>query len=45
MLDSGSRYGVEISRAPKAEIWGLNIGYLFDPSGVLWHIAEISESN
>ncbi len=31
-------------RAPKPpamQPWGLKVGFLFDPSGVLWHIAEV----
>lgn len=39
-LDLASRYGVESPRAPKLESWGLNVAYVFDPAGVLWHIAE-----
>ena len=27
-------------RAPKAEEYGARVAYLWDPSGVLWHIAE-----
>ncbi len=36
-LDLASRYGVQ---APKLQPWGLMVAYLFDPSGVLWHIAQ-----
>ncbi|WP_069269262.1 VOC family protein [Paraburkholderia nodosa] len=39
-LDLAGRYGVEAPRAPKLEPWGLRVTYVFDPSGVLWHIAE-----
>jgi uncharacterized glyoxalase superfamily protein PhnB len=39
-LDLADRYGVEGPRPPKLESWGLNVAYVFDPSGVLWHIAE-----
>jgi hypothetical protein len=39
-LDLASRYGVQAPRAPKPEPWGLTVGYLWDPSGVLWHIAQ-----
>jgi uncharacterized glyoxalase superfamily protein PhnB len=38
-LDIVSRYGVRSPRAPKLESWGLNVAYLFDPAGVLWHVA------
>jgi catechol 2,3-dioxygenase-like lactoylglutathione lyase family enzyme len=40
-LDLPSRYGVDSPRAPKMEDWGLTVAYVFDPSGVLWHIAEL----
>jgi len=39
-LDLGSRYQVESPRPPKLESWGLRVAYVFDPAGVLWHIAE-----
>lgn len=38
-LDLPSRYGVEAPRPPRLESWGLNVAYVFDPSGVVWHIA------
>jgi hypothetical protein len=40
-LDLAARYGVQSPRAPKMESWGLKVAYVFDPSGVLWHIAEL----
>jgi hypothetical protein len=40
-LDLPGRYGVQPPRAPKAESWGLTVAYVFDPSPVLWHFAEI----
>ena len=39
-LDLAARYAVQAPRAPKLESWGLNVAYVFDPSGVLWHFAE-----
>jgi len=39
-LDLAARYGVQHPRPPKLESWGLFVAYVFDPSGVLWHIAE-----
>jgi catechol 2,3-dioxygenase-like lactoylglutathione lyase family enzyme len=39
-LDLASRYAVQSPRAPRLEPWGLNVAYVFDPSGVLWHFAE-----
>jgi uncharacterized glyoxalase superfamily protein PhnB len=38
-------YGVEAPRAPKLESWGLNVAYVFDPSGVRWRFAERPENN
>jgi uncharacterized glyoxalase superfamily protein PhnB len=35
-----SRYNVRAPRPPKLEPWGLRVAYLFDPSGVLWHVAQ-----
>jgi hypothetical protein len=40
-LGLASRYAVEPPRAPRLESWGLNVAYVFDPSGVLWHIAAL----
>lgn len=33
-------FGVKPPRAPAMQDWGMKVGFLFDPSGVLWHIAE-----
>jgi catechol 2,3-dioxygenase-like lactoylglutathione lyase family enzyme len=43
-LDLASRYGVEAPRPPKRESWGLNVAYVVDPSGVLWHIADVPKA-
>lgn len=40
-LDLPARYGVQEPKAPKRESWGLTVAYVVDPSGVLWHFAEI----
>jgi hypothetical protein len=40
-LNLDSRYGVKSPRAPKLQSWGLTVAYMFDPAGVLWHIAAI----
>jgi hypothetical protein len=40
-LNLVSRYGVKSPRAPKLESWGLTVAYMFDPAGVLWHIAAV----
>ena len=39
-LDLAGRYGVQAPVAPELQPWGLVVAYVFDPSGVLWHIAE-----
>jgi hypothetical protein len=44
-LDLSSRYAVASPRAPQLESWGLNVAYVFDPSGVLWHVAEMPSTS
>ncbi|HTX49146.1 MAG TPA: VOC family protein [Caulobacteraceae bacterium] len=44
-LDLPGRFGVKPPRAPAPQPWGLRVTYLFDPAGVLWHIAERREGN
>jgi hypothetical protein len=39
-LNLETRYAVRAPRPPKLEPWGLRVAYLFDPSGILWHLAE-----
>ena len=39
-LDLPSRFAVTPPRPPAVQPWGLNVAYLFDPAGVLWHVAE-----
>jgi len=33
-------FGVKPPRAPALQSWGMKVGFIFDPSGVLWHVAE-----
>ena len=33
-------FGVQAPKAPAMQPWGLRVGYVWDPSGVLWHVAE-----
>lgn len=33
-------FGVKPPKPPAMQSWGLKVGFLFDPSGVLWHVAE-----
>lgn len=35
-----ARFGVKPPIAPAVQPWGLRVAYLFDPAGVLWHIAQ-----
>ena len=39
-LDLPARFDVKPPRPPATQPWGLRIAYVFDPSGVLWHIAQ-----
>lgn len=33
-------FGVKLPKAPAMQSWGLKVGFVYDPSGVLWHLAE-----
>lgn len=35
-----AQFRVKPPRAPAIQSWGMKVGYIFDPSGVLWHVAE-----
>ena len=39
-LNLGDRYDVKPPAEPKLQPWGLVVSYVFDPSGVLWHVAQ-----
>ncbi len=41
--DLPAKFGVQAPRAPAIQPWGLRIAYVFDPSGVLWHVAQRRE--
>jgi uncharacterized glyoxalase superfamily protein PhnB len=34
-------FGVKPPRPPAQQPWGMKVGFLFDPSGVLWHVGEV----
>lgn len=34
------RFGIRAPTAPAMQPWGIRVGFLVDPSGVLWHVAE-----
>jgi predicted enzyme related to lactoylglutathione lyase len=38
-LDLVTAFGVRPPRPPRLQSWGLRVAFVFDPSGVLWHIA------
>ena len=33
-------FDVKAAIPPAMQPWGLRVGYIFDPSGVLWHVTE-----
>jgi uncharacterized glyoxalase superfamily protein PhnB len=39
-LDLAAKYDVQAPSAPAIQPWGLTVAYVFDPSGVLWHVAQ-----
>jgi hypothetical protein len=43
-LDLPKTFGVRAPKAPAVQPWGLRVAYVFDPSGVLWHITQRSEN-
>ena len=42
-LDLAGRFGVHSPRPPEIQSWGLRVAYVFDPCGVLWHVAQRRE--
>ena len=44
-LDLSAAFEVKDPRPPAMQPWGLRVAYLFDPSGVLWHVAERRKGN
>ncbi len=42
-LDLPGKFGVQPPRAPAFQPWGLRVAYIWDPCGVLWHIAQRRE--
>lgn len=39
-LDLPGRFGLQPPKPPTMQPWGLKVAYVFDPSGVLWHIVQ-----
>ena len=44
-LDLPAKFGVQPPRPPALQHWGLKVAYVFDPSGVLWHVAQRRPDN
>jgi hypothetical protein len=42
-LDLPSKFGVQPPKAPAMQPWGLRVAYVYDPCGVLWHVAQRRE--
>ena len=42
-LDLPEKFGVRPPKAPAMQSWGLRTAYVYDPSGVLWHVAQRRE--
>ena len=39
------QFDVPSPAPPRVEPWGLTVAYVFDPSGVLWHFAQVTAEN
>ncbi len=39
-LDVVTRFGVQAPKPPMMQPWGLRTAYVYDPAGVLWHVAQ-----
>ncbi len=39
-LDLQRRFGVQPPKPPAMQPWGLEVAYLYDPAGVLWHVCR-----
>jgi catechol 2,3-dioxygenase-like lactoylglutathione lyase family enzyme len=36
-----AEFAVKPPVAPSVQAWGMKVGFIHDPSGVLWHVAEV----
>jgi uncharacterized glyoxalase superfamily protein PhnB len=43
-LDLPKAFGVQAPKPPAMQPWGLSVAYVYDPSGVLWHVAQRREN-
>jgi catechol 2,3-dioxygenase-like lactoylglutathione lyase family enzyme len=39
-LDLPTKFGVQSPKPPAIQPWGLQVAYLYDPAGVLWHVTR-----
>ena len=39
-LDLAKSFQVQPPKPPKMQPWGLRVAFVYDPCGVLWHVAE-----
>ena len=39
-VDALEGFDVRAPLAPAMQDWGMKVGFLFDPTGVLWHVAQ-----
>ena len=39
-LDLAKNFKVQPPKPPEMQPWGLRVAYVYDPCGVLWHVAE-----
>lgn len=39
-LDLAGRFGVTPPKPPRMQPWGLRVAYVYDPTGVLWHVCQ-----
>jgi hypothetical protein len=42
-LDLPHSFAVTQPKPPRMQPWGLRVAYIYDPSGVLWHVAQRGE--
>jgi hypothetical protein len=42
-LDLPHSFAVAQPQPPRMQPWGLRVAYVYDPSGVLWHVAQRRE--
>jgi uncharacterized glyoxalase superfamily protein PhnB len=43
-LHLSQNFGVQPPKPPAMQPWGLRIAYVYDPCGVLWHVAQRREA-